>query len=248
MGTDRRDKKGQQSELNERISMFNLVLNIIHYRHVLRCNDVSGFVSGKGLSGVKVTVIIPVYNQEKLVLRALDSIPRRKDIDVIVIDDYSTDKSFWSVGFYGMKNLNLIGLTKNQGVANARNEGLRHAIGEYVVFLDSDDYFYTKAFNECVKLLDGTDMVYYNLRINDGTVWELNPESKKYLVGCTKFIRRDFIGDTRFRRELKAGEDFQFNEDLEAKNPTVKYSNLTVYHYNYPRKGSLYDQYIKENS
>lgn len=44
MGTDRRDKKGQQSELNERISMFNMVLNIIHYRHVLRCNDVSGSI------------------------------------------------------------------------------------------------------------------------------------------------------------------------------------------------------------
>ena len=248
MGTDRRDKKGQQSELNERISMFNMVLNIIHYRHVLRCDDVSGFVSGKGLSGVKVTVIIPVYNQEKLVLRALDSIPRRKDVDVIVIDDYSTDKSFWNVGFYGMRNLHLIGLSKNQGVANARNEGLRHAIGEYVVFLDSDDYFYTKAFNECVKLLDGTDMVYYNLRINDGTVWELSEETKHALVGCTKFIRRDFIGNTRFDRELRVQEDLQFYEDLMMKNPTEKFSNLTVYHYNYPREGSLYDEFIKEQS
>ena len=197
---------------------------------------------------MKVTVIIPVYNQEKLVLRALDSVPRRDDVEVIVVDDKSTDRTFWEVGLYGMKNLYLIGLAKNQGVSNARNEGLRYASGEYVVFLDSDDYFYTHEFQKCMKLLDGTDMVYYNLRINDGTVWELNPKSKKYLVGCTKFIRRDFIGDTRFRRELQAGEDFQFNEDLEAKNPTVKYSNLTVYHYNYPRKGSLYDQYIKENS
>lgn len=57
MGTDRRDKKGQQSELNERISMFNLVLNIIHYWHVLRCDDV-GSITGRKTLQMKSVIVI----------------------------------------------------------------------------------------------------------------------------------------------------------------------------------------------
>lgn len=195
---------------------------------------------------IKVTVIIPVYNQEELILRALDSIPDRNDVEVIVVDDGSTDKTFWAVGLYERRKVNLIGLSKNQGLSKARNEALRFASGEYVVMLDSDDYFYTDEFNKCIELLDGKDMVYYNLQVNSGEVWRLTPETKNNLVGCTKFIRRQFLGSTRYDENVKLGEDLQFYYDLQAKNPTEKFSDLTVYHYDYPREGSLYDLLIKE--
>lgn len=191
---------------------------------------------------IKVTVIIPVYNQEKLILRALESIPERDDINVIVIDDGSTDGTWRTLWTAKVKTNALIGTRRrNHGVSRARNIGLDYAVGEYVVFLDSDDYFYTDEFNKCIELLDGTDMVYYNLQVNSGEVWRLTPETKNNLVGCTKFIRRQFLGNTRYEESVKLGEDLQFYHDLQAKNPTEKFSDLTVYHYNYPREGSLYD-------
>ena len=58
------------------------------------------------------------------------------------------------------------------------------------------------------------------------------------IVGATKFWRREFIGDTRCR-DLRAGEDYYFNEELLKKNPTELFTDLTVVHYNYPREGSL---------
>jgi Glycosyl transferase family 2. len=123
-------------------------------------------------------------------------------------------------------------------VGNACNVCLDSASGEYVVFLGSDDYFFTEAFEEAMQLLDGTDMVYFNLRVNNGDIWKLNKTSKKVFVGATKFMRREFVGDTRCP-EIRQAEDWYFYQDLIAKDPTEAFSGLTVTHYNFPRKGSL---------
>lgn len=192
---------------------------------------------------MKVSVIIPVYNQEKLVIRAIHSIPKRDDIEIIVIDDGSTDRTmeavFWEQEHFD--RLLLLTRGQNMGPGYSRNEGLDLATGEYVVMLDSDDYFYTGGFLECMKQLDGTDMVYYNLKINDGNVWRLTKDTRINLCGTTKFIRREFIGKTRYP-DLRIGEDWNFNMALLAKNPTEKFTDITVLHYNFPREGSLYSK------
>lgn len=191
----------------------------------------------------KVSIIIPVYNQEKLLIRALDSIPRRSDIEVIVIDDGSTDKTWDNLVKYNEehKELDLICLANavNKGVAHTVNKGYDEATGNYIVLLGSDDYFYTDVFEKAMEELDGTDLIYFNLRINNGDVWRLIPETKNLFCGSVKFMNRTFIGETRCPESQRAGEDYFFYQELLKKNPTEKFTDLVVKHYNFPRKGSL---------
>lgn len=196
------------------------------------------------MNKIKVSVIIPVYNQEKLVIKAIDSIPKRDDIEIIVIDDGSTDNTWNNLMKYRSEHeeiLNLIYLynKENKGVSYTLNRGYDVAKGEYIVLLGSDDYFYTDKFEEVMQQLDGTDLVYFNLQINNGDVWRLTPDNKKLWVGSVKFMRRDFVGNTRCFENQKVGEDWFFYQELLSKNPTEIFTNITAKHYNFPRIGSL---------
>ena len=201
------------------------------------------------MDDIKLTVIIPVYNQEHLVIKALDSIPNRNDIEVIVIDDGSTDDTWKVLQEYHKQttllNFVLLYNNENKGVAYTVNKGYDKAKGEYVVLLGSDDYFITEDFIKALDLLDGTDLVYFNLRVNDGSIWRLKPTNKNSLCGSVKFMRRAFIGDTRNPENKKAGEDYYFYKNLLLKHPTEKFTDITVKHYNYPRVGSLTNLAIK---
>lgn len=195
------------------------------------------------MDNIKLTVIIPVYNQEELVVRALDSIPVREDIEVIVIDDGSTDDT-WSVlqeyhKSTSLTNFILLYNQENKGVAYTVNKGYDTANGEYVVLLGSDDYFITDEFIKALDFLDGTDLVYFNLRINNGDIWRLTNDNKVFCCGSVKFMKKSIIGDTRNPVGAKAGEDYYFYLELLKKNPTEIFTDITVKHYNYPRENSL---------
>lgn len=191
---------------------------------------------------MKVSVVIPVYNQESLIERAIRSIPRRDDIEIIVVDDGSTDDTPNKLVTIGIElndpNFIVLHNRKNMGVGYTVNRGLDIADGEYIVLLGSDDYFYTDEFLKAMEQLDGTDLVYFDLKINDGTIFKLTEESKRNLCGSTKFMRKEFVGDTR-NPDIRQGEDWYFYHELLKKNPTERFTNLIVKHYNYPRKGSL---------
>lgn len=191
---------------------------------------------------MKVSVVIPVYNQESLIERAIMSIPRRDDIEIIVIDDGSTDDTPNKLVTIGIElndpNFIVLHNRKNMGVGYTVNRGLDIADGEYIVLLGSDDYFYTDDFLKAMEQLDGTDLVYFDLKVNDGTIFKLTEESKRNLCGSTKFMRKEFVGDTR-NPDIRQGEDWYFYDELLKKNPTERFTNLIVKHYNYPRKGSL---------
>ena len=190
----------------------------------------------------KINVIIPVYNQDRLVIRAIDSVPKSEDIEVIVIDDCSTDYTLKNVRNYEIghpqQHIRVYHNDKNMGVGHTVNRGYDLANAEYIVLLGSDDYFYTSAFIDIMSDLDGTDLVYFNLRLNNGYIWKLNDDTKHNYCGSTKFIRREFLGDTRCP-ELRAREDWYFYNELLKKKPTEKFTNKVVKHYNFPRKGSL---------
>ena len=200
---------------------------------------------------IKVSVIIPVYNQEELVIKAIESIPKRDDIEIIVIDDGSEDNTWKKLIEYRnyhpyMFNLILLYNEVNKGVSHTVNKGYDCAEGEYIVLLGSDDYFYTDKFEEIMKELDGTDLVYFNLQVNNGDVWRLTPENKTGYCGSVKFMKRTFIGSTRCLEDKKAGEDWFFYQELLKKNPTEKFTDIIVKHYNYPRENSLTDLAIKK--
>lgn len=196
------------------------------------------------MNDIKLTVIIPVYNQPELLIRALSSIPIRNDIEIIVIDDGSTDRTWDNLlGYVDGSKQNIVCLYNefNKGVAYTVNKGYNNANGEYIVLLGSDDYFYTDELEKAIELLDGTDLVYFNLKINNGDVWRLTPENKTGLCGSVKFMRRDFVGDTRCPEKRRAGEDYYFYQELLKKSPTEKFTDILVKHYNYPRENSLTD-------
>ena len=198
------------------------------------------------MNEIKISVIIPCYCQQDLVIKAIDSIPKRNDIEIMVIDDGSTDNTWNNLLEYRNKHPELLNLIllyneENKGVAYTANKGYDLANGEYVVLLGSDDYFYTDKFEEAIKELDGTDLVYFNLQINNGEVWRLTPENKTGLCGSVKFMRRAFIGDTRCDENRRQAEDLYFYKELLEKKPTEKFTDITLKHYNYPRANSLTD-------
>ncbi|MDO4160916.1 MAG: glycosyltransferase family 2 protein [Prevotellaceae bacterium] len=95
-----------------------------------------------------ISIIIPSYNRAHLIKRALKSVTSQTydDIEIIVVDDASTDNTAEVVKTLNVPNLNYIKLPKNEGACHARNVGIEHAKGEYISFLDSDDTW------ECEKL------------------------------------------------------------------------------------------------
>lgn len=191
-----------------------------------------------------VSVIIPVYNQEKLITKAINSIPKRDDIEIIVIDDKSTDNTL-NVLKKMKRKINIIANEVNKGVGYTFNQGLNNAKGEYIIRMDSDDYMYPNVFNDMVDNdLDGTDMVYYDLEINNGKILPTTRQNRSGRCGTVKFMRREFIGDTRCP-EIRTAEDKYFNDALLYKQPTEKFTNKVLIHYNYPREGSLYDLTVK---
>lgn len=223
---------------------------IKHYNYP-RTGSLSDKVIKGELEGVKIklTIIVPVYNQEELITRALDSIPKREDIEVLIINDCSTDNTLEVVKEWIKNNpyltSRIISHEVNKGLGEAKNTGYDNARGEYINQLDSDDYLYTEEYNKVIDMLDGTDMVYINLKANDGRIFDVNKESQHGLCGGpARFIRKEFLGDTRCPK-IRASEDWYLNDELQKKPHTDNFTGIVAYHYNFPREGSLYDLLIK---
>lgn len=190
-----------------------------------------------------VSIIVPVFNQQHLLFRALDSIPIREDIETIVVDDASTD-STWEklveyVKVHPNRNIKIYRNETNRGVGYTRNVAIDHASNDYIYGIDSDDYLYTDIFETALSELDGTDIVYVAGESNDGMKWYPN-KWNEYEWGAfwLKFVKRSFIGNIRCPFTRWA-EDKEFNAKLLVKNPKMKRTGLVCYHYNHPRKGSL---------
>ncbi len=104
----------------------------------------------------KVTVVIPVYNREKYVGEAIESILEQtfSDFELLVIDDGSTDKSREVVRSYYDPRIRLVCNESNEGIPRTRNKGIQFVRSEYLAFLDSDDWAYPKRLAKQVAFLD----------------------------------------------------------------------------------------------
>ena len=103
-----------------------------------------------------VTVVIPAYNAARTVERALASVWRQNypELEVIVIDDGSTDDTDLRVGARHNPNLRLIRLDKNRGECGAMNVGIREARGDYIAFLDADDEWLNNKLSKQIPIID----------------------------------------------------------------------------------------------
>ena len=123
---------------------------------------------------MKISIIVPVYNVEKYIARCVDSLRNQTltDIDIVLIDDGSTDGSPAMIDSYAAMDSRIqVMHKKNAGQGYARNDGLRLAKGEYVLFLDSDDYLEQRTCEELYELMvrTGADMCTYGHQIDAPT-------------------------------------------------------------------------------
>lgn len=117
---------------------------------------------------IKVSIIVPVYNTSKYLRRCLDSLVNQtlKEIEIIVINDCSTDNSKDIIKEYELKydNIKVFHNKTNKGIGYNRNLGIEKAKGEYISFIDSDDWvevaMYEKMYNKAIK--DNNDLVICN--------------------------------------------------------------------------------------
>lgn len=126
----------------------------------------------------KVSVIVPVYNVEDYLVDALDSLVNQSltDIEILMIDDGSTDNSRYIIERYALDYDNFHAFHKeNEGLSVTRNYGLKYAKGDYIFFIDSDDYLLHDALEKlynCAVEYD-SDVVTSNFfRYNDTKSWQ----------------------------------------------------------------------------
>lgn len=203
---------------------------------------------------IKLSILTPVWNQEELVIKELDNLPRRDDIEVLVRDDGSTDNTLSNLRKYKREHpeLNLQVFTNgmNKGVAYTKNKLLDAMKGEYFHIHDSDDYVFTEEYSEVIDSLynSSEDIVTFDLEVNDGRIFPIRENTiNGYCAQIGRFIRKDFVDKhgIRFPEHIRAGDDLNFNNDCIKSGAVHRYSGIIAYHYNFPREGSLYDLQTK---
>lgn len=198
---------------------------------------------------MKLSIVIPVWNQEKLVLKALKSIPDRADVECIIVNDGSTDKTHtvvrnWINNHKKMKTtFKFISYKENMGVSYALNRGMEKITGEYFTYLSSDDYYYTDTLNALIDedLTGEEDMVYYWIKRKDDITIQPVLENVSLWVGSVKAYKTSFVGDITHDENIKVAEDLIFDNAVRAMNPKMKFTTKLVKFYNFPREGSLTD-------
>lgn len=105
---------------------------------------------------MKISIIIPVYNDKKYLSRCVDALINQSNsnLEILLVDDGSTDGSAHQCDYYALHFKNIRAIHKNNGgVSSARNVGLKHVSGQYVYFMDSDDWVEPDYFEKCTKEL-----------------------------------------------------------------------------------------------
>ena len=178
----------------------------------------------------KISVIIPVYNVENYVGECLDSVLNQtfKDIEVICVNDCSTDKSLKVLKKYQKKDKRIIIINnkKNQMCGYNRNFALKKAKGEYIYFLDSDDFLIdNNAFEKCINLLEQHNLdclvfryISFNSQNKTSVVRTIYDEN---LFGKTpeeitdwKFKIRAFVHDKMYKKSFLLDNNICFAEGV----------------------------------
>lgn len=217
----------------------------------------------------KITLVIPIYNSGKYLEYLLESVIRQtldfKDVQVVMVDDCSTDNSRVIMDKYEKKydNFFSIKLNRNHKVAGtARNAGIEIAKGKYLMFSDADDFFIKDSFEKMYNEIEekNADFVTANY-INtdeDGTLWDkpifdkqkytnfklsITDYDKSFFIlnssACNKIFRTDFVykHNIRFLEGVPA-EDAYFTTSCFMKSSTVYYINDVMYCYRQRNKNS----------
>lgn len=194
----------------------------------------------------KLSILIAAHNVAPYIEKTLDSIPRREDIEIVVRSNGSTDSTPAVLINYrdthpDLKVLTLI-TEDDQGAAHNFNSLLKFATGEYIQFIDGDDYLYPDKYEHIIARMNGEDCIYMDLVVNSGDVWKLTPDSRVFFCApFTRALRREFIEGLKFPENRITDCDWFFNQELLKRDPVSVFTGIPAYHYNHPRAGSLMD-------
>ena len=204
----------------------------------------------------KVSVIIPVYNAEKYLNQCISSIANQtmQDIEIIAINDGSTDNSLNVLDELSQRYKGKLKIytKENGGAGSARNIGIENANGEFIKFVDADDYLkvdilekmYTIAKEHNVSLVRGNyQTILGPIKMEDKCSWsDINgsqivdlSQNRDYIVTETpgignKLISRDLIGDLRFPEKTK-WEDLAIMPVVIARSEKLFHIDEPVYNY-----------------
>jgi len=115
------------------------------------------------------SIIIPTYKRAELLRRALDSIEQQtfQDFEVIVIDNRSEDHTREVIASFDDSRITVLEIDNGGIIAASRNLGISRARGEWICFLDSDDWWYPKKLETVRRFLSGSDIIYHDLDVHD---------------------------------------------------------------------------------
>ena len=110
----------------------------------------------------KISVIIPIHNSSKYLKECLDSVVKQtyKNLEILIINDNSTDNSINIIKRYKDPRIKVINLKETSGAAIARNKGIEKATGEFITFIDSDDYWVLDKIEKQLKFIKENDYVF----------------------------------------------------------------------------------------
>lgn len=216
----------------------------------------------------KISIIVPIYNMETYLERCVDSILKQtySNLEIILVDDGSSDSSPKMCDQYAVKDPRIKVVHKtNGGLSSARNAGLDNATGDYIGFVDSDDYISTDMYNVLVGRLEESDCDIANAmyvradengntfpsRVPHNTDTEISSEQfvRELMLHtgdvsvCTKLFRAEIFNGIRFP-EGKLNEDLLFMLEVFTKVNKVAFAAHVGYYY-FVRSGSTSSGYGK---
>lgn len=211
---------------------------------------------------INYSIIIPHKNIPNLLIRCLRSIPKRNDIEIIVVDDNSDDGAYYLQLYPELlqENVTFIINKEGNGAGAARNIGLDHAKGNWIIFSDADDFF-TEDLPRAMDFYinNSADVILFPIKIVDSEsleegnwrnttfnnlVYDESISNKDKLLRTaalwSKFIKRDFIEKYHIRcEEIPCSNDQMFSAKVGVYSQNIIFDkNIKVYTLTY-RSGSL---------
>lgn len=191
-----------------------------------------------------VSVIMPSYNHEKFISEAIESVLNQtfKDLELIIIDDHSTDKSRLIIGEFAKKDgrIKKIFHEKNCGIAKTVNHGLRKSNGKYIALIASDDIWMSKKLEKQFKILEEDEnlIVWCNSAIIDDYSEFTGEKSSEKYENATSHgyvfdkVVNSWISGSGIILKRENLKNIEFNENLKYLNDTMFYLDL-AYRYKF---------------